>query len=238
LRKTALSFINGPVPDPKDPTHYLGPTNTAKHIIKNQLSHNDLKAFLPLMKDSSEAATKLATDMKDDRKVKKQLFKGSKVRGVKHCDECDAPRVIYSLYEKGSTKGKGPKRRHMDKLDHFLEKGRYVCGNNIPISIFRALHAIRCYDPVESQYYCAGSSRGNRVITETICCLCYTSDDIAPPEEVKKRQKKAVKKLLPCCRRCLLLNIKLPGGGTDHMQRNMQKKAKKRAQSLEAIAYL
>ena len=111
-----------------------------------------------------------------------------------------------------------------------------MCGNEIPIKVYRTLHALRCHDSVESQYYGAGSTRGGRVVTELVCCICYTTEDIAPFDEVKRCQKQAVKKPLPCCRTCLKLNIKLPGGGTDYSLRKVKTKAKKKKQTADAIA--
>ena len=82
---------------------------------------------------------------------------------------------------------------------------------------------LRCYDPVESMYYCAGTvadqRRGNRVVTKDVCCLCYVGTDIAPPDEVKRRQKSAVQNPLPVCRSCLDLNVQVPGGGTNFVKK-------------------
>ena len=98
---------------------------------------------------------------------------------------------------------------------------------------------LRCYEPVESMYYCAGTDadqrRGNRVVTKDVCCLCYVGADIAPPDEVKRRQKSAVQNPLPVCRSCLDLNVQVPGGGTNFVKKREQAKAKKVALAKKAV---
>ena len=50
---------------------------------------------------------------------------------------------------------------------------------------------------IENTYYCAGTDqakgRGGRVLTEDICCLYYSMEDLVPFDEVKKCQTGHVK---------------------------------------------
>ena len=45
LWQYALSFVNLPVPNPKDNKHYLSPEDTAKLIIKKKMSHEAVHIF-------------------------------------------------------------------------------------------------------------------------------------------------------------------------------------------------
>ena len=72
----------------------------------------------------------------------------------------------------------------MDKFYRLKEDGGYVCGNEVSISNLHVLRGVRCHDPIESSYYCAGKDRakrrGGRVVTEDICCLCYSKANLVP----------------------------------------------------------
>ncbi len=145
------------------------------------------------------------------------------------------------MYAKGSTIGAGPKSRHFDKLDQITEDGSYTCGDVIPISRFHSQLTLHCHDPVESMYYCIGSTQANRswggrVLTKDVCCLCYSGINLAPHDEVLKHQKHAVQNPLPVCHDCLALNIKIPGGGTNFAKKREQAKAAKAALVEKAVA--
>ena len=235
LRQYALSFVNLPVPNPMDQDHYLSPADTETHVINKNLSHEALKDFLPDLTKGDGEARRLKDDKEEDKEYSK-MYKRTKVRGIVVCGNCAAPRCVYSNYEPGSTIGKGPKKKHMERLDQYNEDGGYMCGADIPISILRAQKKHRCNAPVESQYYCDGSKRGGRVSTDDVCCLCYTNTNLAPRAEVLKRQSQAVNNPLPVCFDCLSLNIKLPGGGTNFRKKKAQKKAEKTALKEKAVA--
>jgi len=172
LRQYALSFVNLPVPNPKDNEHYLSPEDTAKRIINKKMSHDDVQKFLPLLKNGDGESKRLTEDKAIDQKYK-GIFKGSKARGIVSCDNCAAPRVIYSMYTQGSSAGKGPKKKHMDMLDQFVEARGFICGAAIPVKLLFNQRKLRCYEPVESMwYYCnrtvADQRRGNRVVTKDV----------------------------------------------------------------------
>ena len=174
----------------------------------------------------------MSEDKKADSALRKQnVIKGTKARGFLVCDVCSACRVVHSMYEPGSQ-GE-PKTRHMDKFYRLKEDGGYVCGNEVSISNLHVLRGVRCHDPIESSYYCAGKDRakrrGGRVVTEDICCLCYSKANLVPFDEVKKRQKDHVKNPLPVCYSCLSLNVKLPGGGMDYTKKRANAKTQRAA---------
>ena len=120
LRQYALSFVNLPVSNPKDNEDYLSPEDTAKRIINKKMSHDDVQNFLPLLKNGDGESKRLTEDKAIDQKYK-GMFKGSKSRCIVSCDNCAAPCVIYSMYKQGSSARKGPKKKHIDMLDRFVE---------------------------------------------------------------------------------------------------------------------
>ena len=108
------------------------------------------------------------------------------------------------------------------------------------MKLFFNQRKLRCYEPVESMYYCDGTDadqrRGGRVVTKDVCCLFRVANDIAPPDEVKRRQKSAVQNPLPVCRSCLDLHVQVPGCGTNFVKKREQAKAKKAALKKKAAA--
>ena len=71
------------------------------------MSHEAVQIFLPLLKNGDGESKRLAADKAIDQK-NKGMFKDSKARGVVGCDNCAAPRVVYSMYEQGSKARKAP----------------------------------------------------------------------------------------------------------------------------------
>ena len=66
--------------------------------------------------------TEKAKDGKIDTTLNKQkIFKANKVRATVKCINCQARRVIVSMYEPGSEKG-GPRMREVATLQRFIEK--------------------------------------------------------------------------------------------------------------------
>ena len=82
---------------------------------------------------------------------------------------------------------------------------------------FEARRAIRCNNPIESQYY--------NDKTTPICCICGTDSDIATREEILESQEHATKNPLPVCSDCLELKIKIPGSGTNYVKKNQIKQS-------------
>ena len=111
----------------------------------------------------------------------------------------------------------GPKKKHTQELQRYIEENIYICGAEIPVKRFEARRAIRCNNAMESQYYNAK--------TTPICCICGTDSDIVSREKIIEHQKHAVKNPLPVCSDCLELNIKIPGGGTNYLKNNQIKQS-------------
>ena len=215
LRDAVCSFVPLPIPDPTDADHYLGPKETLAHIIRNELSFEDQKKHLPPL--VKEKDSELARDKQIDKELPgRELFKRNKARATIRCVNCPMIRVVYSMYEVGSKEG-GPKKKHAKELQQYIEENIYICGAEIPVKRFEARRAIRCNDPIESQYYNAK--------TTPICCICGTDSNIASREKTLERQKYAVKNPLPVCSDCLELNIKIPGGGTNYVKKNQIKQS-------------
>ena len=66
------------------------------------------------------------------------MFKRNKARAIVDCVNCGAWHVIFSMYETGSSTGEGPKKKHVDALNRYMEERRYICGDSIPGSKFHA----------------------------------------------------------------------------------------------------
>ena len=81
------------------------------------------------------------------------------------------------MYEVGSKKG-GPKKKHEEKLQKFIEEDIYICGGEIPVKKFEARRSIRCNEPIESQYY-------NKKLP-LICCICGTQSNLVTCGETLK----------------------------------------------------
>ena len=218
LKELVSSFLPLPIPDPTDQDHYLNPKETIAHVKRFDLCFEEQKKFLPqLVKKHKDP--ELVRDRKIDQDIqKKKLFKRNKVRRTIQCTNCPMVRVIYSMYQVGSNKG-GPKKKHENELQRYIEERNYICGAEIPVKRYEARRAIRCYDYIESQYYDKNRKK--------ICCICSTESNLATRDEIMKRQKYAVHNPLPVCSDCLNLNIKLPGGGTNYLKQKKNKQAKK-----------
>ena len=132
LRNKSLGFVPLPIPNPADKEHYLSPEETGSHIVNNSVSFEAQQKFLPPLHEASSEKGKLLKDKNKDKDNSK-VYKGSKARDVINCANCLAPRVAHSMYEPGSALG-GPKKRHVDKLQQYKEKGEYVCGDRVPVS--------------------------------------------------------------------------------------------------------
>ena len=76
------------------------------------------------------------------------------------------------MHKQESSAGKSPKKKHMDMLDRFIEDEGFICGAAIPVKLLFNQRKLRCYEPVESMYYCAGTDvdqrRGRRVVTNDV----------------------------------------------------------------------
>ena len=130
------------------------------------------------------------------------------------------------MYEVESNMG-GPKKKHAKELQQYIEENIYICGAEILVKKFKAPRAIRCNDPIESQYY--------NDKTTPICCICSTDSDIATREEILESQEHATKNPLPVCSDCLKLKIKIPGGGTNYLKKNQIKQSNRATLVAKAV---
>ena len=60
---------------------------------------------------------------------------------------------------------------------------------------------LRCGDYIESQYYNPKYGvKGNRIVTEDICAICYEDEDIVSAEEICDKRDVGGKNQLLVCR--------------------------------------
>ena len=84
---------------------------------------------------------KLIKDKKEDAD-NRSVFKGEKARGIVHCGNCCALRVVHSMFESGSSLG-GPKEKHIAKLEQYIKNRGYVCGEDITILFYSTRASLR-----------------------------------------------------------------------------------------------
>ena len=102
------------------------------------MSFEQLKAVLPkLDKDEFESDQKKADMEADTQAGGSDLFKGSRVRDIVKCNDCDFPRIIVSM---NALKNRKPKlsRKQQKQLLAQLEafKDNYVCGDACSVDGF------------------------------------------------------------------------------------------------------
>ena len=73
----------------------------------------------------------------------------------------------------------GPTKNQLEYLVNSLQNG-YVCGNSINNDYaFYVKRQLRCGDYIEYQYYNPKYGvKGNMIVTEDICSICYDDEDI------------------------------------------------------------
>lgn len=238
LKDKALSFIPLPIPDPTDTDHYLSPAATAAAIVDRNISFASQQSFLPLLKNGTGEAAKKKLDKKEDTSMGK-LRKGTKVRSIIRCVNCDAPRCVFSLHEVAATGGS--ERNDMMELQRLVEDESYICGDSVAINRLYVQKSHRCYEPVETMYYCplgtiAQKKKGGRMLTEDVCSMCYTDVALAPDSVIREREKFSVKNPLPVCYPCLALNVKIPGNGIDRTKLVAQRKTRKAQLTEKAVS--
>ena len=83
-----------------------------------------------------------------DKKKDNKMFKRSKVRRSKYCDECDIPRITCSTHDPGSAKSAGQENKNVDKIEQLIENEGYVCGEDIPGKRFYMQCKLQCFNHV------------------------------------------------------------------------------------------
>ena len=102
----------------------------------------------------------------------KKDFNWTKVRRILTCDDCSAPRCVFSQYAIGHEEG--PTKKHLSILERYIEEHGYVCGDAVRVYSNGEMKAPEteddemeelpllfckeqqvCWNTVESQYYAA-----------------------------------------------------------------------------------
>ena len=78
------------------------------------------------MKKSNRVTGQDAQEEGLDNK-EKEIFKANKARTIISCDACDAPCVVYSIYEPGVEDG--PKNKNVHHLEQFIEDSGFIYRN-------------------------------------------------------------------------------------------------------------
>ena len=237
-RYTLLRPMDRPVPDPMNVGHFVTPTETAGFIARNRMSFEQLKAVLPkLDKDEFESDQKKADMEADTQAGGSDLFKGSKVRDIVKCNDCDFPRIIVSM---NALKNRKPKlsRKQQKQLLAQLEafKDNYVCGDACPVDGFETKRDLRCGDFVEIQYFTY--ARGSNDWPVDICCYCCNTEDLLTVDEMKVAYDTGGRQPLRLCTYCSSLNIEPPktNASTSFIDKRAQQKTAKKQKRSNAVA--
>ena len=234
LREEVLDWMEFPTVNPADNDHYLGPQATRAYLKANNVPFEKLKGGLPKAKEDNEEMKAIAFAAEEDKKFK---FVATKVRAIVKCDDCGAPRCVYS--NNGVGRKGGPTSAQKEHLEQWIEHG-YICGNKVPIETFYIRQKIRCGAYIESQYYNPSKNAvaGGRIITEHACAICYTLEDAVSVEEIKKKRTLGGKNPLPLCRYCFDSRLKVPttAGSSNKRQKKQQDDTEKKRQLESAVA--
>ena len=90
---------------------------------------NEMKDYHKMRKKNEGDSTQLDIARKNDGKLTK-LTNWSKVRRVLKC-QCNARRCVFSRCAPGQPKG--PKKKHFNALDKYIEEHGYRCGDCVRI---------------------------------------------------------------------------------------------------------
>ena len=218
--------------------HFVTPGETAGFIARNRLSFDQLKEVLPKLDKNKFESDQKKADMKADTEAGgSDLFKGSRVRDIVKCNECDFPRIIVSM---NALKNRKPKlsrqeqRQLLAQLDVF--KDNYVCGDACPVDGFETKRDLRCGDFVEVQYFTY--ARGTNDWPVDICCYCCNTEDLLTVDKMKEAYDTGGKQPLRLCKYCKSLNIQPPttNASTNHVDKAAQQKRAKKQKRTSAVA--
>ena len=192
LRAEVLRFMTLPIPNKDDSEHYLPAALAREHTETNNLTLDDLKKFILSAKNDSEEKNRIDKMKKIDKSF---TFHTSKVRAIAKCS-CGATRAVYSHYMIGVKDALKVKDR--ENRRRTLENDGYSCGDEVKGGgkFFYSKRSLRCGDPIESEYYNPGAgTKGGRIETEDVCCICYVDQDLMTPNDIKKYGTLAVRHL-------------------------------------------
>jgi len=241
MRDTILRSMDRPIEDRNNRGHFVPPEKTQAVIINNAMTLNELKKELPKLEKHRFETEIVKNNVEADRKAGgSKLFKGSNVRDVATCGECQHPRPIYSLHSLTSSKNNlssTQQKKKLDELESFKEK--YVCGMPCLVKPFHVKQTTRCCEMVESQYYTF--ARRSSKYNESICSVCCNDEDIMSTEQIKEKIECGGRTPLPMCKYCLSQNITPPmtSSQTNFVEKSKEKKKKRKRQlnRVEADGY-
>ena len=145
---------------------------------------------------------------------------------------CGATRAVYSHCMIGVKDALKVKDR--ENRSRTLENDGYSCGDEVKGGgkFFYSKRSLRCGDPIESEYYNPGAgTKGGRIETEDVCCICYVDQDLMTPNDIKKVRDLGGKTPLIMCRACAddkSIEPLLSRARTNISQANKQKRATKK----------
>ena len=97
---------------------------------------------------------------------------------------------------------------------------------------------LRCGDYIESQYYNPKTgAKGDRIVTEDICSICYESEDIVSAEEIRNKREIGGKNPLLVCRYCFDMKVEIPcsDGRTNIKEKKDQEQRTKKKKLDESV---
>ena len=82
---------------------------------------------------------------------------------------------------------KSPSERQACELDRCTESG-YACGNEVTVEGFYVQRKLSCGGSVERNYYNPSvGTKGGRIVTKTVCSVCYLDENIVDKVELLTR---------------------------------------------------
>jgi len=241
MRNEILRPMDRPIEDRNNRGHFVSPQKTRAVTINNAMTMDDLKKELPKLETHRYETDIVKKNVEADKVAGgSKLFKGSNVRDVATCGECQHLRPIYSMHSLTSSKNNLSSVQQKKKLDELeLFKEEYVCGMTCPVKPFHVKQSTRCGEMNESQYYTFACNTSK--FNERICSVCCNDEDIMSTEQIKEKIDCGGRTPLPMCEYCLSQNITPPmtSSQTNFVDKsNENKKKRKRQQNrVEANGY-
>ena len=174
------------------------------------------KAALHKQKDSEQVKAQKAADKAKADVCGGRIFQTSKVRACILCDECERPRLLYSMI--------APKKPLLKAMGTYAEGISYMCGDPLfeehvtdakLLELIKGTFFVReaqsCRDHVEADFFNTGGVQGKTEF-EYICSICGANPDDSPLVSDAVLGTRDGKKLLPICEDChgkgLLKNLR------------------------------
>ena len=107
---------------------------------------------LATIRKETDKIDRASAEQKNKMDRDRRLTKGinwSKVRCVLVCENCRAPRCVYSRHAIGNAKG--PTKKDMETLQQFVEDNDYVCGDSVRVFSSGEMEAASTVDDEEEE---------------------------------------------------------------------------------------